>query len=517
MYVESGHFRAAAPSARFPKGGSVNQSYEEIFTRRNLLKGAGAIAASTVFAGKTAQAAEQTAPPAANPDITGILASYMSKAKDRALPAMVEEKAKEHILDTIAAMVSGTHLPPGALGEKFAKFYGGEPISTVVGTNMAIGPIEAALANGVRAQSDETDDSNAPSHSHPGCSTVPAALALGEQFGISGPHFIRAVALGYDVGTRVTITLGGLNYQMRTHRDCHSMVSTFAACAAAASAASLSTQQMRWVLDYAAQQDSGIAAWERDTHHVEKALTFGGFPARNGVSTALLIYHGGSGVNNIFFGPNNFFDAFNPQADPEGLIHKLGVFYEIANTNIKKWSVGSPVQAPLNALEYIMKKHPFKLADVKRVIVTEATDEAMTVNNREMPDICLQYLVALMLVKGTVSFHDSHDRALMSDPAIVAARAKVDLVGSAAMQKLYPQLVANVEVVLNDGTTYSHRVNAVLGTTANPMTHEQIADKARDLMTPFLGSAQTEHLIDAIYHLENVSDIRTLRPLLQTT
>ena len=38
---------------------------------------------------------------------------------------------------------------------------------------------------------------------HPGCNVVPAALALGEQFGTSGAHFLRAVVLGYDVGTRL--------------------------------------------------------------------------------------------------------------------------------------------------------------------------------------------------------------------------------------------------------------------------------------------------------------------------
>jgi 2-methylcitrate dehydratase PrpD len=484
------------------------------FTRRGLLKGAGAIAATTFMSG-SARAAPQASAAGASPDVTGELAAYMSAAAQRELPPEVEEKAKQHILDTIAAMISGANLPPGNLGYEFARAYGGEPVATVVGTSLACGPIEVALVNGLRAQSDETDDSNSPSHSHPGCSTVPAALATGEKFGISGSHLIRAVTLGYDVGTRVMITLGGLEYQMRTHRDAHSMMSTFGACAAAASAASLNQQQMRWVLDYAAQQDSGIAAWERDTHHVEKALTFGGFTARNGVTTALLIQLGATGVDNIFSGSDNFFDAFGQQANAEGLVDRLGDFYQIANTNIKRWSVGSPIQAPLDALQYIMQQHSFRVTDIKKVVVTVATDEARTVNNRDIPNICMQYLIALMLIKGTVSFQDSHDRALMTDPAIVAARAKVDLVGSPALQQLYPQLVAVVDVILENGEHYNHRVDAVRGTVRNPMTSEELADKAKDLITPSLGTEQAGRLIDAILHLQTVSDVRTLRPLLQ--
>ena len=33
---------------------------------------------------------------------------------------------------------------------------------------------------------------------------------------------------------------------------------------------------MRWLLDYTAQQSAGIAAWERDTEHMEKAFVFAG-------------------------------------------------------------------------------------------------------------------------------------------------------------------------------------------------------------------------------------------------
>jgi 2-methylcitrate dehydratase PrpD len=496
---------------------------DAVITRRSLLTGAGALASSAGLSGwpafaqpvLPARAQKQESP--AHPEITGQLSAYMSEAAHRELPADVQEKAKQHILDTLAAMISGADLAPAKTALKFVRAYGGQPVATVVGTNLACGPIEAALANGMRAHSDETDDSNAPSHSHPGCSIVPAALAAGEKFGISGSQLVRAVTLGYDVGTRVTITLGGLDYQMRTHRDAHSIVSTFGACAAAASAASLNQQQMRWVLDYAAQQASGIAAWQRDTHHVEKALTFAGFTARNGVTAALLIQLGATGVDDIFAGSDNFFDAFNPQANPEGLIDRLGDFYQIANTNIKKWSVGSPIQAPLDALQYILQQHPFKPADVRKVTVTVATDEARTVNNRDIPNICMQHLIALMLVKGTVSFQESHDRKLMTDPAILEARAKVDLAGSPDLQKLYPQLVGIVDVILNDGTRYNHRVDAVRGTVRNPMSSEEVAAKAKDLMGPFLGETRTARLVETVLHLEGVPDIRSLRPLLQTT
>ena len=494
-------------------------------TRRNLMKGAGAIMAAASIPSWRSEAASHLSQknaaasvPAGYPsaaDVTAQLSAYMAEAGERALPAEVAEKAKQHILDTIAAMISGADLPPARVALKFAHAYGGEPIATIVGSDLLCGPIEAALANGVLAHSDETDDSHSPSHSHPGCAAVAAALASGEKFHISGVRFVRAVTLGYDIGTRVTMSLGGLQYQMESHHDTHSMTNTFGASAAAGCAAGLNAQRMRWLLDYAAQQDSGIAAWQRDTQHIEKSLVFGGFPARNGVTAALLIQLGATGVEDIFTGSDNFFATFNPKADPAGLIDKLGERYEITRTNIKKWTVGSPIQAPLDALQLIRKQHPFTLEQLQSVVVHIATSEAKTVDNRDMPDISLQHMMAVMLVDGTVSFQAAHDKARMQNPVILAARSKIELVRDEDLEKLYPQLVAVVEVTLKDGMHFSQRVDAVRGTVHNPMTHDEVADKARDLMTPFLGAEKSSRLIESIFNLEKQSDISNLRPLLQ--
>jgi 2-methylcitrate dehydratase PrpD len=444
------------------------------------------------------------------------LSTYMSDAASHALPDEVGEKSKHHILDTFAAMISGADLPPGRVALQFARAHAGEKVATVVASDVVCGAIEAALSNGMLAHSDETDDSHAPSQSHPGCAVVPAALAAGEQFGIDGTHFLRAVALGYDVGPRVTMTLGALPYQMETHRSSHSIAEDFGAAAAAGCAAGLNAHQMRWLLDYAAQQASGIAAWERDTEHVEKSLVFAGMPARNGVTAALLIQLGGSGVEDILSGPDNFLMAFAPKADPAKLIEKLGERYEITRTNIKKWTVGSPIQAPLDALENMRKKHPFDADQVRKVAVRVATSEANTVNNREMPDICLQHMIAIMLIDKTASFQAAHDKPRMQDAGVLRQRAKVQLIADEEMERRYPKREALVEVTLNDGTELSERVEAVRGTSDNPMTRDEVVAKCRELTAPRLGAEKSARLIEKVMNIESVRNVRELRPLLQT-
>src|SRR5207253_6983576 len=130
----------------------------------------------------------------------------------------------------------------------------------------------------------------------------------------------------------------GAEFSYESSVSTHSIAGTFGAAAAAACAVGLDARQMRWALDYTAQQSAGIVAWRRDSDHIEKAFVFGGMPARNGVTSALLVHSGWNGVDDIFSGPDNFFQAYAPNAKPELLIDKLGERYEIAQTDIKKWS-----------------------------------------------------------------------------------------------------------------------------------------------------------------------------------
>lgn len=447
--------------------------------------------------------------------VMAALSSYMAAAKDRGLPPEVVEKAKHHILDTFAAMVSGSELPPGRAALTLARAQAGRPAATVVGSSVVTGPMDAALVNGVLAHSDETDDSHGPSQSHPGASIVPAALALGEDLGASGEHYLRAVTLGYDVGPRLTMALGGMTFRDESRRSTHAFSGNFGSAAAAGCVAGLTAQQMRWLLDYASQQAAGYAVWGRDTDHIEKGFVFGGMPARNGVTAALLVRSGWNGVDDVFSGDDNFFQVNAPKGNPAVLIDKLGERYEVVNTDIKKWTVGTPIQAPLDAIENLRRKRPFDADDVKGVVVRLAPTVGTVVDNRDIPDICLQHMVAVMLIDKTASFHAAHDKARMQDATVLRQRSKVKYVPDATLTRLLPARVATVEITLNDGTELSDRVEAVRGTVRNPMPRGEVVDKARDLIAPVLGTATTQKLIDALLAIESVKDIRTLRPLLQ--
>ena len=440
------------------------------------------------------------------------LSSYMSEARERALPEEVMERAKRHVLDTFAAMVSGSELEPGRAAIRFARAYGGKAVATIVGDTTLCGPIEAALVNGTLGHADETDDTLAPGPWHPGCAVVPAALALGEQFKASGVHFLRAVVLGYDVGTRVLAAIqSGIP---NSHKLSYGIGAVFGSAAAGGAIAGFTPEQMRWTLSYAAQQSSGIESFPRDPDHIEKGFIFGGMGARSGVTAVLLVHAGWNAVHDIMSGPDNFIVANAPKGDVDRLVDALGMRYEVTRANIKRWTVGQPIHAPLDALEALLAKQRIDPEMIKEVAVRY--QPGSITDNSGPSDINVQHALSVMLIDRTLTFRSIHDKARMKDPAVVRLKAKVRLVPGPGRGAAGAPSVPLIQITMADGTQLTQdTVGPVLGTAANPMSREQLVGKSRDLMVPVLGEAQTTRLIETVMSLEKTSNIGDLRRLLQ--
>jgi 2-methylcitrate dehydratase PrpD len=444
-----------------------------------------------------------------------VLAPYLAQALSLPLPAAVEDKAKAHLLDTLASMVSGALMPAGRGAIAFLQALGDvQGRCTVAGTRLRASPINAAMANGMCAHGDETDDSHAQSLTHPGCGIVPAVLAAAEVYGRSGQDALRAMVLGYDICCRLTLSLHAYDFRVAGHST-HTFGPNFGAAAAAGALAGLDTQQCRWLMSYAAQQASGVACWMRDRDHIEKAFDFGGLGARNGVTAALMVASGCTGVDDVFSGERNFYVAYGDKPDREALGRELGTRFEILGTGIKRWTVGSPIQAPLDALDVLIRRHGVRPADVRALHVRIPHESLSIVDNREMPEICLQHLLATMLVDGRMDFHAAHDRARMDDPAVCAVRARITLRGNDALSKAMPTRQGIVEIELADGMQLREHTLAVRGTPANPMTRNEVQDKALGLLAPVLGQAQALAVCDAVWTLEQAPTLAALGRLLQ--
>jgi len=480
-------------------------SHSRAVSRRRMLASAAALS-TLPFVSPFAVAAP------AGADVTGRLARYMVSARDRALPPEVLTACKHRILDTFGAMVSGARMKPGELAVAYVRAQGGVEQASVTGASFRTTAVNAALANGMCAHADETDDFEPITKAHPGSCVVPAALAMAEKEGRSGEEFVRAVALGYDLTCRLLMALGP-DHVRGTHRSAEGTSATFGALGAAASLARLDEKGMRFAISYAAQQVSGLWSWVKDEDHVEKAFDFSGMGARNGVAAVTMVQTGMTGVADVLDGTHNLIIALSREPNPEAMVEGLGSRFWVTETAIKTFSVGYPIQSPLDAVLRLRKQHGLTPDNVKSILVKLPTDAIGIVGNSAMPDVNCPHLVGLALVKGAVSFVDSHDVELMKNPAIMAQRAKVQVVGDQALMDPEAPRSAVVEVTMADGRKVSHFTRHPPGTKENPLDTEGVNAKTRDLMVPVLGADKTEKLIERINTLEKLNDVRTLRPL----
>ena len=444
------------------------------------------------------------------------LAEYDAGTAPRPLPPEVHEQTRFHILDTVAAMVTGSRLKPGEAAISFVRGQGGTPEAAVLGSDVVTTAINAAMANGMLAHADETDDSHAPSLTHPGCAIVPAALAVAEREEASGEAPVRAVAVGYDIGCRVARLLGGIDARGLHGHATHTIGPMFGATAAAAALLGLDARGVRHALSYTAQQASGITSWVRDLEHIEKAFVFGGHGARCGVTAALFVASGLTAEENAFEGENGFLDVFCPRRDEfTDWVGNLGTHYEIMLTNIKKFSVGSPIQAAAEAMTSLVTAHRVSAADVREIEVLLPPDGARIVDGRTMPDVNLQYAMACILLDGgQLTFEATHTYDRLSDPTTLAEMRKVRIAGHEAFRPLEAQRPATVRLHTVDGRTLEQHVPAVKGTKDYPMTREEIEHKARDLIGSVYGEARAVEAVRTIMDLEAVQSARALRPLL---
>ncbi len=435
--------------------------------------------------------------------VTRTLAEYLCSVRARALPEEVRDRTLLHLLDTLAAMVSGATLDAGQRAIDYVRLEGRSEDATVIGGGMTAASADAALANGMSGHADETDDSH-PSGFHPGCGIVAAALAIAERERASGTVLLRAIAAGYDVGSRGSLATvpreaRAAGYSVTTH----AIGGTFGAAAAAASQLELSADQLCWVLSYAAQQAWGARSYLRDAHHVEKAFVYGGRTARAGVMSATMVQRGLDAVPDVFEGEFNYFDAVGFKAEPDVLVEGLGERWEILRTNIKRYPVGSPILGVVESINRLLARTPIDATRVNRVELRMSGRSAQVVNERDMPNVNAQHIAAIMLLDGGLSLAASHDYARMHNARVLALRSRIALAAGSGDD-------TSVMVELDDGTQLLETV----GSMRREPAREDVIRKAHELIGEVLGARAATELVDRVMTIEEVEDVRTLRPAL---
>ena len=190
--------------------------------------------------------------------VTERMAEFIVETKWADFPALVIERAKKAVVDTVGVTLAGAGEPVGRIVADFAQKMGGAPEATIIGVNARAAAPMAALANGAMGHALDFDDSSYLLNGHPSVGVLPAVLAQGEVQGASGREVLEAFIIGYEISTKLGEGMNPEHYGAGWHATC--TLGTMGAAAAAAHLRGLDVETTRHTLGCAASHASGVHA-----------------------------------------------------------------------------------------------------------------------------------------------------------------------------------------------------------------------------------------------------------------
>src|SRR5688572_30644868 len=181
------------------------------------------------------------------------MAAFITGAKFEDIPTPAVNLAKLCLLDAVGCAIYGTTRPLGRMMTELVDELGGKPVARVVGTQIQTNAVNAALANGTLGHSEDFDDYGA---GHQAVTLMPVVLALGEELHASGKQALLSYAVGFDITTSVTQSVGHGHYGKGWHNT--SSIGTLGSTAAAARMLGLDEIQTRMALATEAPHASAL-------------------------------------------------------------------------------------------------------------------------------------------------------------------------------------------------------------------------------------------------------------------
>jgi 2-methylcitrate dehydratase PrpD len=238
---------------------------------------------------------------------TRALAEYVAQVRFEDLPDVVVSHAKQVIRDSIGCLLGGTTFAAGKHITRMMMPMAADGPATVAGSARHITPPLASYINAQLTNLMDYDDTlEGKALGHPGATIVPAALALAEQGHASGKDMITAVAVAYDVYTRVAAA-GKPSYGRTKQVRGLSTWQGFGAAAAAARLLNLDAEATArafgMVALHAPVPFVGKIYEERPMWELKNNF---GWVALGGVMAALYAHEGLPANHNILDGPAGF-------------------------------------------------------------------------------------------------------------------------------------------------------------------------------------------------------------------
>jgi 2-methylcitrate dehydratase len=442
-------------------------------------------------------------------NIVEYLSDYAASLSFDDLPAEVVHHAKRMLVDTLGCAIGGFSSEPSKIARALAGMVSSRQPATILGSGQPTSLDLATFANGVMIRYLDFNDGYTGKESGHPSDSIAAVLSPAELVHGDGKRVITATVLAYEVFCRFCDAVC-----VRDRGFDHVTVGHIASILGAAKAMGLSREQMRQALNLGVAANVALYQTRIGDVSLWKGCAYAN-ASRNAVFAVLLASLGLTGPSPIFEGRGGFFKAVSGQPFELARFGGDGQPFKILDCTLKRYPLGlysqTVVEAALQVREQLPHGEEIEEVNVQTlqtaVNIMAGDAEKWHPTNRETADHSMPYTVAVALMYGTVE--PRHFAAeYWRNPHLLALVQKVKVSVSEEANRRAPEaMLSIVEVVTTAGKRYVTEVPYHRGHYKNPMHDQEVEGKFRALARELLTPAQTDALLDRLWHLEQVGDI----------
>jgi len=449
---------------------------------------------------------------------TKCLARYTANTRFEDLTPDLVREAKRRTADVLAIGLSGSTTASGKGMRAFAHEVSPAGGATLWGSHETASAEIAAFANATMAFHLELDDVHRTSHTHPGISVIPAALAICEERKLTPKDFLAAVIVGYDVVTRVGMAVSPSIYVDRVFLA-PGTLAPLGAAAAVANLLRLNEDQTAKLLGAAAFL-SPLALFEAFAQGAPVKNTAMGWGNLIGIWGAKLCAAGLFGPATAIEGNFGYAKATADTYDLRKIEDPANVNRGILNTGIKPYSCCRQHHSAVDAILELREKNGLRPEQVERIRVR--TFAVASRGKNQVPDTVAgatysaPFTVASALTAGSC-WREQYTEEKIRDANVLTLARKVEVVKDDELDALYDEKwPAIVEVQTKDGRFLSARRDIMKGEPEDPVSDPELRRKFDSLTGDAVSADRAGKIWQAVFRLEELKNLSALAGLLRT-
>jgi 2-methylcitrate dehydratase PrpD len=454
--------------------------------------------------------------------ITAEVARFIEQMTFDQLPAEALRIGKRCVLDGLAVILAGSQQQCTQIVRNFSLKNSQAAESTAFGKEpVKLPAMFAALVNGTAGHAMDWDDTQLSTTAdrifglltHPTVPPLVAALAVAETGdAVSGRAFMNAFLTGFEVECKIAEAIFPEHYAKGFHTS--GTVGTFGAAVAAAKLLALDAARLRQMLGITASMASGIRA---NFGTMTKPLHVGR-AAQNGVSAALLAQAGFEADPNALDGHWGFFQVFGKGFDAERIAGKLGNPHTIVEpgVSIKPYPCGCLTHPSMDAMRAVVLEKNLKPADIEQVVLYAGYNILNPIRYTSAEDelqakFCMPFLLAAIVISHKAGFREfSPQFVRSSEVQALMQRIRTEF-DPAIEAKGYDKMRSRIEVTLTNGQKLVREADErYRGGPDHPLSDDELIEKFTDCSQSILDRSTREAIIEAVFGLENLADVRQL-------